>query len=293
MRRWIGAQSPFAHAACSRAHACARGHSRDQLLRSARSTRPTVLRTDELCVRTAAFGCRLLESEFARVRGAGAITASQASGANAPAMPTEGEVIDAAGFVDMVDAVFPKAFEDAEIAELLERFDPNKSGKVSLATFKELVDGAIHQTVAEHSPPYLTVDGPTAAEGCNAPPDSMGVTSKELLGRQVRRQAKRFHAEPGQGGEVMSQTRINEISGNFQNDCNQAADSSPTTGTAAVVRTHTRIRHATADDVAKIGMHRLDKWQILYCGGSQPVVDVLHKVASSYGISFRKEKFDW
>ena len=37
----------------------------------------------------------------------------------------------------------------------------------------------------------------------------------------------------------------------------------------------------------------MKKWQILYCGGAQPVVDVLSKIASDLQVDFRMEKFDW
>lgn len=44
--------------------------------------------------------------------------------------------------------------------------------------------------------------------------------------------------------------------------------------------------------MADVG-ERLHTWQILYCGGAQPVVDQLQKIHKTYGIAFRKEKFDW
>ena len=41
------------------------------------------------------------------------------------------------------------------------------------------------------------------------------------------------------------------------------------------------------------GKQRLCAWQILYCGGAQPVVDALSEVSEDLGIAFKKEKFDW
>lgn len=38
---------------------------------------------------------------------------------------------------------------------------------------------------------------------------------------------------------------------------------------------------------------RLATWQILYCGGSQLVVNSLREISHRNGIAFRKEKFDW
>lgn len=41
------------------------------------------------------------------------------------------------------------------------------------------------------------------------------------------------------------------------------------------------------------GAQRLKTWQILYCGGSKKVTDVLQKMSSRHGLFFKKEKFDW
>ena len=38
---------------------------------------------------------------------------------------------------------------------------------------------------------------------------------------------------------------------------------------------------------------RLRTWLILYCGGSQPVVDALTRVSNASGIKLKVEKFDW
>ena len=34
-------------------------------------------------------------------------------------------------------------------------------------------------------------------------------------------------------------------------------------------------------------------WTLLYCGGSQPVVDTLQKIANKTGLKFKTERFDW
>jgi len=46
-------------------------------------------------------------------------------------------------------------------------------------------------------------------------------------------------------------------------------------------------------DIAQIGPDALKKWQILYCGGSQPVVDSLSRISADLKVDFRMEKFDW
>jgi len=46
-------------------------------------------------------------------------------------------------------------------------------------------------------------------------------------------------------------------------------------------------------ELEQIGEVGLAKWQILYCGGSQPVVDALSKISDELGVDFRMEKFDW
>lgn len=47
------------------------------------------------------------------------------------------------------------------------------------------------------------------------------------------------------------------------------------------------------DFVESIGAEHLATWQMLYCGGSQPVVDVLVGIQRAYGVKLRTEKFDW
>ena len=47
------------------------------------------------------------------------------------------------------------------------------------------------------------------------------------------------------------------------------------------------------DFVRAVGVERLVTWQMLYCGGSQPVVDALESVEREYGVKLRVEKFDW
>ena len=34
-------------------------------------------------------------------------------------------------------------------------------------------------------------------------------------------------------------------------------------------------------------------WQMLYCGGSQPVVDALRGIERDFRVQLRTEKFDW
>jgi hypothetical protein len=42
-----------------------------------------------------------------------------------------------------------------------------------------------------------------------------------------------------------------------------------------------------------VGPERLATWGMLYCGGSQPVVDSLQEIKDKYGIGLEVEKFDW
>ena len=39
--------------------------------------------------------------------------------------------------------------------------------------------------------------------------------------------------------------------------------------------------------------NKLDTWQMLYCGGSAPVVETLEMINKKYGIDLKIEKFDW
>ena len=53
-------------------------------------------------------------------------------------------------------------------------------------------------------------------------------------------------------------------------------------------------RCGSAEFISSVGgPERMRTWQILYCGGAQPVVDALNKVSKAYGISLEIEKFDW
>ena len=45
--------------------------------------------------------------------------------------------------------------------------------------------------------------------------------------------------------------------------------------------------------VAEAGNDARDRWEMLYCGGSAPVVKALKDIESKYGISLAVEKFDW
>ncbi|CAB9515447.1 NADPH oxidase 4 [Seminavis robusta] len=50
---------------------------------------------------------------------------------------------------------------------------------------------------------------------------------------------------------------------------------------------------AKSDDNNYASKHKLDTWQMLYCGGSAPVVESLEMINKKYGIDLKIEKFDW
>jgi len=43
----------------------------------------------------------------------------------------------------------------------------------------------------------------------------------------------------------------------------------------------------------EFGKHRLKAWQVLYCGGTQAIVDTLQRFSNDFTVAFKKEKFDW
>jgi len=43
----------------------------------------------------------------------------------------------------------------------------------------------------------------------------------------------------------------------------------------------------------RVSSEQLKTWQMLYCGGSKPVVDALAGIQLEFGINLRVEKFDW
>jgi hypothetical protein len=71
----------------------------------------------------------------------------------------------------------------------------------------------------------------------------------------------------------------------------------PTARKRRATRQHQADQTAEAEGdeafVTKIGAERLSTWQMLYCGGSQPVVEALQSVRRRYGVKLRVEKFDW
>ena len=42
-----------------------------------------------------------------------------------------------------------------------------------------------------------------------------------------------------------------------------------------------------------MGPEQIARWQMLYCGGSKPVVDALEAIRDEFGIKLKVEKFDW
>eukprot|EP00966_Prymnesium_polylepis_P033879 787879-Prymnesium_polylepis.1 len=52
-------------------------------------------------------------------------------------------------------------------------------------------------------------------------------------------------------------------------------------------------RFTAKSDATALAKRPEGAWQILYCGGAQPVIEQLEAISERHGIMFRKEKFDW
>jgi hypothetical protein len=81
---------------------------------------------------------------------------------------------------------------------------------------------------------------------------------------------------------------LNESSGSFQLS---RADTLLTRAKSAFIGAPQQAQGEKPESPAE--RHRLRTWQILYCGGAQPVVDSLTEISKTYGIKLRVEKFDW
>jgi len=59
------------------------------------------------------------------------------------------------------------------------------------------------------------------------------------------------------------------------------------------VRDRFRMKSSNRALEASISPGAMKNWKLLYCGGSQPVVDALTAISARMGIEFHTEKFDW
>ena len=109
--------------------------------------------------------------------------------------------------------------------------------------------------------------------------------SREALGAFI-------HAHANAMGQAPSLAKLDVHRDSLREEFSQSHESSRNSVSAADIFGEAGVdvdREAFFDACGA----RLSRWEILYCGGAQPVVDALTKFSREFFISFRKEKFDW
>jgi Ca2+-binding EF-hand superfamily protein len=150
-------------------------------------------------------------------------------------------------FFEILEELMPGAFSDDEIDELVNHFDVNGDGHVSLDNFRV-----------------------ACFEMLSAMNDSTDLPKVELSTERVSTE------------DLITLGRISERTKADTNDKSED---------------HLRDRLGTKSSnralEASISPKAMKNWKLLYCGGSQPVVDALTAISTRIGIEFHTEKFDW
>eukprot|EP00322_Chrysochromulina_rotalis_P013360 CAMPEP_0115850806 /NCGR_PEP_ID=MMETSP0287-20121206/12155_1 /TAXON_ID=412157 /ORGANISM="Chrysochromulina rotalis, Strain UIO044" /LENGTH=729 /DNA_ID=CAMNT_0003304817 /DNA_START=333 /DNA_END=2522 /DNA_ORIENTATION=- len=193
-------------------------------------------------------------------------------------------LVDDQFLLEFVGELFPSAFTDEEVPELLSRFSHTSSGRVPLEALKSAIDDVI--TEVELTKSHLRASsGPGAA-------------------MHMRQQAQLAFAPPSKKIPRGDETVAPSAAASRPNKLYEAADGfigsfqgGGLVDTATGVVEESLEREGTRSMrkrlIEEIGPARLATWQMLYCGGSQPVVDALTEISQSFAISLKVEKFDW
>ena len=140
--------------------------------------------------------------------------------------------------IDILEELMPGAFTDAEICELVDHFDIDDDGHVSLDNFRE---------------------------SCFAMLTTMNSAS----------------------GELENQSRSDRISTADLIALSRGSGFN----TGSHERFGTKVKNKDLE--ASMPPEVFKNWKLLYCGGSQPVVDSLKAISTKTGMKFHAEKFDW
>ena len=189
--------------------------------------------------------------------------------------------ISASGISLLIHSMMPEMFTDAEVSELIQYF-------------------ALSQEEAEKSPPKY--------DNSNETMPLVGLPEVDESSNNARvsvSKLKSFLDDQGKGTESGSLKSTTEVDSTFvsakdlfTNAKSMSVEKSKTetqTGSFKAdaklkLRTlATAIGHGSVD----YGHHRLKAWQVLYCGGTQAIVDTLQRFSTEFGVAFKKEKFDW
>lgn len=184
---------------------------------------------------------------------------------------TDPTILDKNEFNAALEYLFePGSFTKDEHQELIERFDEDKSGTVSITEMLNGCRAAITAAMREPAQP--------AAAAAGAIRRSVSERKKSV---QLKRWATTTFAPPPkkvekkEGGEGKESSK------------KEGADEGGGRPVEAVTSKDPDVF------IDAVGPERLATWGMLYCGGSQPVVDSLQEIKDKYGIGLEVEKFDW
>jgi len=233
-------------------------------------------------------------------------------------------VVDEIFIVDFVSELFPDAFTPEELPELIGRFSQD-DGHVRLSTLRGAIDAVIYDA-------NLAIEDALMESSMDAAGDAgrLGSMHAMQIRQQARiafqpeakkksQKALKVGAKAPNGAPPLqkqdTRTSVRECQGSFieasmmgayslidsappaLRGASQPSDESGAAPAPATQLTLERVSESSEQKrvrlVDDIGETRLATWQMLYCGGSQPVVDALEKIKKKLGISLKVEKFDW
>jgi len=172
--------------------------------------------------------------------------------------------LDAPRLCTALNAIFVEGvFELDEMAALVQRFDAEGRGAASVARL------LAYCTKSAHS--HALADGESSED----------LSHRRKIGRAIRTFAPETRKKPVRGALALTKSSTVSL---LQESHHHRFE-------------YTHRDSLTPGDpdsfVRLVGAGRIATWQMLYCGGSQPVVDSLKAIELSYGLKLRVEKFDW
>jgi len=223
-------------------------------------------------------------------------------------------VVDNKFIIDFVGELFPDAFTDEELPELLGRFSHDRAGHVPLSSLRKAIDDVIYEAELPGG------NGALSRQASHRGKDAkyQGATAAMQIRQQARhafqpdqkKKDGKKEADKPKDSKVTwlkradTRTSLVECRTGFMESsaigaCTPRKSKDPSIGAApeqpelldmSNSEMRSRIRSQLIED---IGQRRLATWQMLYCGGSQPVVDALENIKKKFEISLKVEKFDW
>ena len=178
------------------------------------------------------------------------------------------------------------SFNEEERDELIERFDADQSGAVSI---KELLEGC-------RAAISLATQQNVSIAALSARRQPLGSPKVDRKGWAMRK-----FAPPPKGGRAapastapLPPLMAAAATSNEEGKEDKVDGEEAMSGTRGFEEESSAARNIQPEAfVEAVGTERLATWGMLYCGGSQPVVDALKQIEMLYGIGLAVEKFDW